>query len=276
MSIYSPQSGNLLPSPVRLKRRAKSLSATNPDLTNLSSLDLAARELGSSSYKGYLRTWELQRAGQRQDHEVILRAHWRDTRSALRGTETVRVTLSAPWEEFLTLTQRRAVFALNRFRIVNGNRQLLVSSSPFSSAMSALSYASKAAGLLAFADVTRLVPATYTMVLKGLGLEGTALNFPGSDHASLWQDLKTGLPIVLNEPYVDRLHAKAEAQQKWFLEHGITSLVVPDCSIHNPQGTVVQIITTSTGSNSQGFNALKRRLGSLKEGLAKIEIVENF
>lgn len=269
MLSHSQPSGQRPPSPARLKRTAASLRVAQPDLSQIAALDIAAQGVGWPTFKAYLKAWGADRENPPfiPRFEVVLSASWYDFRIRRGGTEIAKVSLSAPWWEFLTLEQRRAVTAVSRFRIDRRDRSKLVSPHDFNTSVNALHYVRKAARALAFVDVLRVLPARGRALHEGLGISEDS-RFPALDHEVGWHDPTTGAYFLTNEPYRDALARQANAQKTWFDEHGLSVIALPNGSLHNPPDTVLQFILPA----NQAATAvrLQRRFGRLQEALAAI------
>ncbi len=224
-------------------------------------LDIVAREDGWQNYTVYEKAWRANRASacRAQGFALTLSAHWAGTRTW--GVEVAQVTLSAPWWTFLSLAQRRSVVAVSRFRIEGKDRAKLVSSSSFNNVENARHYAGKAARALAFVDALRVVPAKPQAVYKWLGVDFSDRQCPALDHEMEWFDPSTGEFFLTNEPYLEALALKTQAQQAWLQNQGLQTLTLPALSIHNPPKSVLQLITRADSP------ALAARLVARRERL---------
>lgn len=264
--------GDTPPSPNRLKRKAEQLRVDNPQLSQRTALDVAARHYGASNYNAYFREWRRNRTGQpatlprARPHQVTLIARWIDHKSPYTGAETVQVATSQPWWEFLTLEQRRSTMALASFRIDQADRSRLVSRKPFAGAVSALFNVQKAARVLSFVDETRVLPAPFGKASRALGIVDTNLRFPAMDHEREWFDPLTGSYFLTNEPYSSRLDSEAEKQEMWARNAGYKFLTLPDIALHNPQGTVLQFMVRSDDAHM--LDSLQKRCRHLPGVLA--------
>jgi hypothetical protein len=270
MSGHSLVAGNTPVSPPRLKRLANLLRKEKPDLTHRDALNILALQHGWANYTAYEKAWKADRASVRRapGFAVTLSAHWAGTRTW--GVEVAQVTLSAPWWTFLTLEQRRSVVAVSRFRIDGKDRTKLVSSSNFDCVENAQHYAGKAARAFAFVDALRVVPAKPRAAYEWLGVDFSERRCPALDHELEWHDPSTGEYFLTNEPYLDELSRKTQAQQTWLQAQGLQELTLPVLSIHNPPQSALQLITRA---DSPALAArLTERREHLRKALAAVDV----
>jgi len=269
-----PSTGNSIPSPNRLKQHAAALKRADPALGHAAALNAAALHLGWPNYLVYERAWKRERAQRPYEggFRITLNAAWTDRKTHRRGIEGAEITLSEPWWDFLTLEQRRHVGTLALFRIDRGYRDRLVLAADDSSKLNAEHHVLKAARLLAFVDVLRFVPATWSATMRGLGVMSHSWSDPAHDHESMWFDPQTQSHVVVNEPYEDRLNDRRGAQAAWLRDRDLEVLTLEDCTVHH-LGTVVQLIAKAgTGV----LDSLKQRCKPLNVALNRISAIEEF
>lgn len=272
MSAHTPVAGKTPPSPPRLKRLAYLLRKEKPDLSHLDALDMLAREHGWPNYKAYEKAWKADRASayRAQGFAITLSARWADTRARTQGVEIAQVMLSAPWWTFLSLEQRRSLVAVSRFRIEGKDRAKLVSSTRFDNVENARHYAGKAARVLAFVDALRVVPAKPQAAYRWLGVDFSDRRCPALGHELKWFDPSTGEFFLTNEPYLDDLTRKTQAQQAWLQNQGLQTLTLHEISIHNPPRSVLQFITKKAESPMLAAR-LMARCERLQQALAAVD-----
>lgn len=265
----SPETGKSVPSPRRVKQAAKQIRLQMPTTRHLQALDLAAQARGWSSYKALERDWKSNRISQvvhvvthvegthtsnrveanksgQAVHVVTLTSRWID-RSGAEGSLHAHVSLSEPWENYLPLPLRRRIHTLGQFHIVRGDRTRLVAPKAYGSALSCIHTLSKAARQLVFIDVMRVHPAYLAQAViafDGDPYKMLTSKYPNQDHESLWCDPATGLHFILNEPY----QIDAENQAPVLAGRGMVAHATREWTIHNPEGTLAQLIAPAADS----------------------------
>lgn len=241
----TPVAGKSVPSPRRVKQEAKQIRLQTPTTRHLQALDLAAQARGWSSYKALERDWKSNKITQAA-HLVTLTSHWID-RNGAEGSLHAHVPLSEPWENHLPLPVRRRIFTLSKFHIVRGDRTRLAAPGAFGSALSCIHILSKAARQLVFIDVMRVHPASLAQAViafDGDPYKILTSGYPNQDHESLWRDPATGLHFILNEPY----QIDAENQAPVLAGRGMVAHATREWAIHNPEGTLAQLIAPAADS----------------------------
>lgn len=264
----SIESGHRIPSPRRIKQEAKRIRLQSPTIKQHQALDLAARARGWASYRALERAW---RAKNRSlAHIVTLSARWFD-QGGSGGQMHAHVPLIEPWDHHLPLALRRSIYTLGKFHISRGDRAHLVARQSFSSWLTCVHNLSKAARQLVFVDAMRVHPASVAQMVKAYGGDPYKVltdRYPNQDHESLWCDPRTGYHFILNEPYqvdLDRQRPVLEARR--MLTH-----TTRDWTIHNPQGTLAQLIAPS--ADMQSFEHLVQRSLFLPDRFARIEFTD--
>lgn len=264
----SSKSVHRIPSPRRIKQEAKRLRLQSPTTTQCQALDLAAQARGWASYKAFERAW---RASDRHSAYVVtLSARWFDHGGA-GGQLHAHVPLFEPWDRHLPLAMRRNIYTLGRFHISRGDRTHLVARESFSSWLTCVHNLSKAARQLVFVDAMRVHPSSFAQMVRAYSDDPYKVltdRYPNQDHESLWCDPKTGLHFILNEPYqVDLGKQSAVLEAKEMLTY-----TTRDWTIHNPAGTLAQLIAPS--ANSTSFEHLVQRSLSLPNRFSRIEFID--
>lgn len=222
----------------RVKNEVSRLRTANPALKQHEALDEVARRRGFANYKA------LHRASHDEHpintYLVRFEAAWHDRAAQALGQVVVEVQLTGAWDEFLTLAQRRATGGLKAFRIDGHDRSHLISTEPMATQENALHAAAKAARTLAFIDVMRFVPATWSIASGALGaaLDSRA---PALDHERAWHDPQSGAFFISSEPYSDRLQRHMGQQAEWLSANNLEAITIAEGSMHNPPGTVLQL-----------------------------------
>lgn len=261
----SPTTGNLVPSPRRIKQEARQIRRREPTTKQGAALDRAAQARGWSSYKAFERDWRNSDRGQ-VDHQVTLVARWVE-RNRSHGVLRALVPLSEPWDNHLPLPLRRRIGALRQFHIVQGDRTRLVAHEAFTTELSCIHTLSKAARQLMFVDVMRVHPASIARAEKAFDGDPYGMlttRYPDMDHQTLWCVPANGLHFILNEPYdIDQVKQGPVLAARQMVEH--TSR---DWTTHNPEGTLAQLIARS--EDSQLFDQLVKRSNLMPERLSQI------
>jgi hypothetical protein len=267
----TPSQGTKIPSPRRLKNEAAQFCLRNPQLSHHEALNEAAKARGWPSYSAVERAWRTRNQA-RPVHAVTLTARWADHGSGGWGRLHAQVVLSEPWANFLPLTVRRRISALGRFHIVRGDRTRLASPEDYVSLITCAHYLSKAARQLVFVDAMRVLPVSLTKATEAFQGDPHKIltgRFPNQDHSSLWRDPETGLHFILNEPYdVDQ-----EKQAPVLARKEMTALTTRDWTLHNPQGTLAQLIAPAADQALLG--ALGKRSESLPDRFSQITFTDN-
>ncbi|WP_156955124.1 hypothetical protein [Polaromonas glacialis] len=92
---------------------------------------------------------------------------------------------------------------------------------------------------------------------------------PALDHELEWLDPSTGEFFLTNEPYLDALTLKTQAQQAWLHNQGLQALTLPTLSIHNPPKSVMQLITRADSKALAARLVVRRQ--RLQRALAAVD-----
>jgi hypothetical protein len=261
-----PDFNSRVASPRRLKNEAKRIRKTQPELSHYGALNEAARTRGGSNYKTSQKAW----LAQSTSHVIRLTADWVDRSSY--GRIHALVPLSEPWPNFLTLSERRCIYTLGKFRIANKGRTHLRAMRNLGSLHACVLELSKAARQLVFVDVMRVRPAWQSSTLlsfRGDPHKVLTERFPSQDHETLWCDPTNDLHFILNEPY----NLNEEKQSQYLASKDMVVHTAHDWPIHNPEGTLSQLIAPAW--RQKDLSVLCERSTSLPQRFNQISFIDD-
>jgi hypothetical protein len=202
-----------------IKRLAKHIKREK-GFTHLQALNVAATRAGFQNFRHAQNALSM---GHHRDEfpaqNTILRATltlsaiWRDA-SGRDWRETLQLRISAPIDELLSPTERRAGRLANFQKSGTDHLQWKATCTTQDDARATLC---RAARDVAFTDVSGLTPATRrSETTKAFGLYG----LPGKDHSRTWFNKATQSYVATDEPYTPAVWRHQQARTDWAIHNG--------------------------------------------------------
>jgi hypothetical protein len=220
-----------------LKNRAKNLAAEH-SLSHMKSLDVAAQELGYSSYK------KAQQELPPSMTMIRVKVRWQEPRYKLKGSETIEYPFARPLEQMLAPSKGRRRQGLGMFVMTSPNvLELRHSGFPMTQG-EARRWACQTIRQLMLMEALAITPAPAKIVAwpteSGTDGDDHQVRMPGTDHYSVWVSHE-GAVLIVNEPYHD--NAGLPLQNGWCAKHGFNIITPTWRGMWNPEvGTRMSIL----------------------------------
>lgn len=240
-----------------LKNRAEILAAEH-SIGHMKSLDMAAQELGFSSYK------KAQQVLPPKMFMIQVKVSWCDSQQNQRGLETLSYPFLQPLTQMLASAKVRRRQRLGRFVMTSPDVLEMKLEVDQEAQSEARRFACQALRRLMFMEALEIKPAPEkvigwpTVVDHSLGVKFHGpLRMPGTDHPSVWET-REGAVLIVDEPYTDRFDPLEilEEQSVWCEQYGFERITPAWKGMHNPHnpgaGTQMSILVhKSAGVNLQ-------------------------
>lgn len=211
--------------------------------------DMAAQQAGYANFKVARDTLP------ETAFKVSLSCSWSDSKTQLRGNETLILHLTRPWNQITIPTApHKANGHLHLEKDSTGN---LTYFSIAGSQSHARSLICSTARSLLFTEATGLMRASSKKGWPRKKVNGLYGNYmesvviPSNDHEKTWQDPKSGDYVLSDEPYMSSIHPSKDAIERanWSKQHGFKELMLTWPGIHNPEGGTRMFLITKAGNS---------------------------
>jgi hypothetical protein len=163
-------------------------------------------------------------------YPVFITAYWRNPQDRTSGRETLRIELSAPWEDLLKSSELDAARGLAGF--VGRAPDHLEKRNTLDRQERARKSVCHAARTLQFVAATKLKPSRgYSRAYPKGDPDGSHL--PGQDHVCVWFDQEKRY-LIADEPYGPAYDRKYETRKAWCKKHGYIEKQVAWAGMHYP------------------------------------------